>query len=127
MGESTHFLYGYKRNMALRGLKITWVCIAILFISCSIILSFKFKNSTFLLFPKHFLLFLRSGKPMIFEKIRPKKFMEQAIVDETNCIKYYALYFDSVIFLEHFTYTAVFIYCSFCKSMFTPPLQWLMQ
>ena len=40
--------------MALRGLKITWVCIAILFISCSIILSFKFKNSTFLLFPKHF-------------------------------------------------------------------------
>ena len=40
--------------MVLRGLKITWVCIAILFISCSIILSFKFKNSTFLLFPKHF-------------------------------------------------------------------------
>ena len=31
-----------KKNMALRGLKITWVCIAILFISCSIILSFKF-------------------------------------------------------------------------------------
>ena len=41
-----------KENMALRGLKITWVCIAILFISCSIILQFKIKNSTFLLFPK---------------------------------------------------------------------------
>ena len=40
--------------MALRGLKLTWVCIASLFISCSIILLFKFKNSTFLLFPKHF-------------------------------------------------------------------------
>ena len=40
--------------MAFRGLKLTWVCIANLFISCSIILSFKFKNSTFLLFPKHF-------------------------------------------------------------------------
>ena len=31
-----------KKNMALRGLKITWVCIGILLISCSIILSFKF-------------------------------------------------------------------------------------
>ena len=40
--------------MALRGLTLTWVCIASLFISCSIILLFKFKNSTFLLFPKHF-------------------------------------------------------------------------
>ena len=27
-----------KENMALRGLKITWVCIAVLFNSCSIIL-----------------------------------------------------------------------------------------
>ena len=40
--------------MALRGLKITWVCNAILFISCSIILSFKFKHRTLFLFPKHF-------------------------------------------------------------------------
>ena len=44
----------YKKNMALRGLKITWVCIAILFISCSIILSIKFKNIHFCYFQNTF-------------------------------------------------------------------------
>ena len=58
-----------KEKMALRGLKITWVRIAILFISCSIILKkIEFKNSKCLLFPKRFLLFLCPGKPVILAK-----------------------------------------------------------
>ena len=40
--------------MALRGLRLAWVCVAGLFISCSMVLSFGFTNGTFLLFPKHF-------------------------------------------------------------------------
>ena len=41
-------------SMALRGLKLAWVCVAGLFISCSVILSFEFEGGTFLLFPRHF-------------------------------------------------------------------------
>ena len=71
--------------MALRGLKLTWVCIASLFISCSIILSFKFKNSTFFVISKTlFLLFLRSGKLILFIKKRRKNFVEQAIGELTR-------------------------------------------
>ena len=40
--------------MALRGLEITWLYIAILFISCTIICLLEYKNSTFFLFRKHF-------------------------------------------------------------------------
>ena len=37
-------LHQMEATTALRGLKITWICIAILFMSCSIILSFKLKK-----------------------------------------------------------------------------------
>ena len=84
-----------KENMALRGLKITWVCIAILFISCSIIFLFEFKNSTFLLFPKTlFVLFLCLGKPIIYGKKhtkKPKNVVEQSIVSllgHTNLVHF---------------------------------------
>ena len=60
--------------MAFRGLKLTWVCIAILFISCSIILSFKFKNSTFLLFPKHFSFCFYVPANRCYSKKTSKKF-----------------------------------------------------
>ena len=65
--------------MALGALKITWVCIAILFIFCSIILSFKFKNSTFLLFPKHFSFCFYVPLSDDIRKKRLKNFVEQGI------------------------------------------------
>ena len=60
--------------MALRGLKLTWVCIASLFISCSIILLFKFKNSTFLLFPKHFSFCFYVPATWLYSQKTSKKF-----------------------------------------------------
>ena len=54
-----------------------------LFISCSIILSFKFKNSTFLLFPKHFsfcFYVLRFWQTDFIFKKRRIFFVEQGIV-----------------------------------------------
>ena len=58
--------------MVLRGLKITWVCIAILFISCSIVHFCYFQNT----FP--FVSTLRQTDDI--RKKRGKHFVEQGIV-----------------------------------------------
>ena len=66
--------------MALRGLKITLVCIAILFISCSIILSFKFKNTKFWLFPKKIPFVSTFQETDVIKKKHRIVFVEQGIV-----------------------------------------------
>ena len=66
--------------MALQGLKLTWVCIANLLISCSIILSFKLKNSTFLLFPKHFSFCFYVPSNGCYSKQMSNVFVEQDII-----------------------------------------------
>ena len=66
--------------MALRGLKITLVCIAILFISCSIILSFKFKNTIFCYFQNIFPFVSTFQETDVIRKKRRIVFVEQGIV-----------------------------------------------
>ena len=69
------------------------VCIASLFISCSIILSFKFKNSTFL--------FLWSGKPMIFEKKSQNVFRGTGYRFKSNSLQWNTAFFfiNSILFI----------------------------
>ena len=70
--------------MAFRGLKLTWVCIASLFISCSIILSFKFKNT----FP-----FVSTFRQTDFIKTKRRKhFVEQGIdyhIAQARAVKFH--------------------------------------
>ena len=65
--------------MALRGLKLTWVCIASLFISCSIILSFKFKIVHFCYFQNTFPFVSTFQQTYFIKKKRRKHFVEQGI------------------------------------------------
>ena len=72
--------------MALRGLKITWVYIAILFISCSIFLKFQLKNIVhFCYFQNHFLFVSMPRQTDDIGKKRPKKFTGQTIASIMYC------------------------------------------
>ena len=70
--------------MVLRGLKLTWICIASLFISCSIIniLSFKFKNSTFCYFQNTFPFVSTFRQTDFIPPKRRKNFVEQGYSPE---------------------------------------------
>ena len=65
--------------MVFRGLKLTWVCIASLLISCLIILSLNFKIVHFCYFQKTFPFVSTFRQTDFIPKQRRKHFVEQGI------------------------------------------------
>ena len=87
MTSSLPIKYLIKKNMALRGLKITWVCIAILLISCSIIYHLNFKIVHFCSFQNTFPFVSTFRETDVIRKKRRNNFVEQGIVDNI-CLIY---------------------------------------
>ena len=87
--------------MALRGLKITWVCIAILFISCAIILLLNLKIVHFFYFQNTFPFVSTFRQTDDIRKKRRKHFVEQGSL---RCLVYGSLdeFWIFIVIFIHF-------------------------